>query len=79
MPPTAPTTGEQTAVTTEPPVSRVERLFSVRGRGSTHRTELVAGASMFMAAAYAVVVVPGQLVEAPVCRTAPPPPPSSSR
>ncbi|WP_329431985.1 NCS2 family permease [Streptomyces sp. NBC_01280] len=66
MPPTAPTTGEQTAVTTEPPVSRVERFFSVRGRGSTHRTELVAGASMFMAAAYAVVVVPGQLAGAGV-------------
>jgi AGZA family xanthine/uracil permease-like MFS transporter len=66
MPPTAPTTGEQTAVTTEPPASRVERLFSVRGRGSTHRTELVAGASMFMAAAYAVVVVPGQLAGAGV-------------
>lgn len=66
MPPTAPTTGEQTAVTTEPPASLTERLFSVRGRGSTHRTEIVAGASMFMAAAYAVVVVPGQLAGAGV-------------
>ena len=66
MPPTAPTADEQAVVTTEPPASPLERLFRVRGRGSTHRTELVAGASMFMAAAYAVVVVPGQLAEAGV-------------
>ncbi|MEU6661891.1 NCS2 family permease [Streptomyces sp. NPDC046821] len=66
MPSPVPTADEQTVVPNEPPASLVERLFSVRGRGSTHRTELVAGASMFMAAAYAVVVVPGQLAEAGV-------------
>ncbi|MGW5867161.1 NCS2 family permease [Streptomyces sp. NPDC055239] len=66
MPTTAPPPGEQTDAATPPPVSRVERHFGVRDRGSSHRTELVAGASMFMAAAYAVVVVPGQLASAGV-------------
>ncbi|MGW6054222.1 NCS2 family permease [Streptomyces sp. NPDC055189] len=66
MPTTAPPPGEQTDAATPPPASRVERLFGVRDRGSSHRTELVAGASMFMAAAYAVVVVPGQLASAGV-------------
>lgn len=66
MPTTAPPSGEQTDAATPAPVSLVERLFRVRGRGSSHRTELVAGASMFMAAAYAVVVVPGQLASAGV-------------
>ncbi|MGP3769201.1 NCS2 family permease [Streptomyces sp. SDT5-1] len=62
---TAPPSGEQTDGAPAP-VSLVERLFRVHGRGSSHRTELVAGASMFMAAAYAVVVVPGQLAGAGV-------------
>lgn len=62
---TAPPSGEQ-ADTAPESASLVERLFRVRGRGSTPRTELVAGASMFMAAAYAVVVVPGQLAGAGV-------------
>ncbi|MEV8320121.1 NCS2 family permease [Streptomyces sp. NPDC059900] len=66
MPTTAPPPGEQTDAATAPPASRTERLFGVRDRGSSHRTELVAGASMFMAAAYAVVVVPGQLASAGV-------------
>ncbi|MEU6767775.1 NCS2 family permease [Streptomyces sp. NPDC046853] len=66
MPTTAPPPGEQTDAATAPPASRIERLFGVRDRGSSHRTELVAGASMFMAAAYAVVVVPGQLASAGV-------------
>ncbi|GAA1931753.1 NCS2 family permease [Streptomyces durmitorensis] len=66
MPTTAPPPGEQTDAATPPPASPVERLFGVRDRGSSHRTELVAGASMFMAAAYAVVVVPGQLASAGV-------------
>ncbi|MFC8128561.1 NCS2 family permease [Streptomyces sp. NPDC057302] len=66
MPTTAPPPGEQTDATTPPPASLVERHFGVRDRGSSHRTELVAGASMFMAAAYAVVVVPGQLASAGV-------------
>ncbi|MFH8487644.1 NCS2 family permease [Streptomyces longisporoflavus] len=66
MPTTAPPPGEQTDAVTPPPASPVERLFGVRDRGSSHRTELVAGASMFMAAAYAVVVVPGQLASAGV-------------
>ncbi|GAB2826122.1 NCS2 family permease [Streptomyces daliensis] len=42
----------------------LERTFRVRERGSTPRTEVVAGLSMFVAAAYAVVVVPGQLAKA---------------
>ncbi|MEU5959371.1 NCS2 family permease [Streptomyces sp. NPDC047525] len=66
MPTTAPPPGEQTDAATPPPASPVERVFGVRDRGSSHRTELVAGASMFMAAAYAVVVVPGQLASAGV-------------
>jgi AGZA family xanthine/uracil permease-like MFS transporter len=68
MPTIAPPPGEQTDAATPPPgpASLVERLFGLRERGSSHRTELVAGASMFMAAAYAVVVVPGQLASAGV-------------
>ncbi|MER7023817.1 MULTISPECIES: NCS2 family permease [Streptomyces] len=46
------------------PASRLERLFRVRERGSTPRTEALAGLSMFVAAAYAVVVVPSQLAKA---------------
>ncbi|WP_328315924.1 NCS2 family permease [Streptomyces sp. NBC_00388] len=47
-----------------PRSSPLERLFRIRERGSTPRTEAVAGLSMFVAAAYAVVVVPGQLAKA---------------
>ncbi|MEU7488881.1 NCS2 family permease [Streptomyces sp. NPDC042319] len=47
-----------------PSGSLLERLFRVRERGSTPRTEALAGASMFVAAAYAAVVVPGQLAKA---------------
>ncbi|MFD7920061.1 NCS2 family permease [Streptomyces sp. NPDC059740] len=42
----------------------MERLFQVRARGSSPRTEALAGLSMFVAAAYAAVVVPGQLAKA---------------
>ncbi|MFJ9174845.1 NCS2 family permease [Streptomyces sp. NPDC102360] len=63
---TAPPSGEQADAAAPEPASLTERLFRVRGRGSSPRTELVAGASMFMAAAYAVVVVPGQLAGAGV-------------
>ncbi|OON82971.1 permease [Streptomyces tsukubensis] len=44
----------------------MERRFRVRERGSSPRTEAVAGLSMFVAAAYAAVVVPGQLAKAGV-------------
>ncbi|MFJ6696869.1 NCS2 family permease [Streptomyces sp. NPDC091272] len=46
--------------------SLLERRFRIRERGSTPRTEAIAGLSMFVAAAYAVVVVPGQLAKAGV-------------
>ncbi|MEV0263628.1 NCS2 family permease [Streptomyces sp. NPDC050617] len=48
------------------PAGLLERRFRVRARGSSPRTEAVAGLSMFIAAAYAVVVVPGQLAKAGV-------------
>ncbi|MEU2605814.1 NCS2 family permease [Streptomyces albus] len=44
--------------------SLLERWFAVRARGSTPRTEVLAGLSMFVATAYAAVVVPGQLAKA---------------
>ncbi|CAL9409454.1 NCS2 family permease [Streptomyces sp. enrichment culture] len=44
--------------------SLLERWFAVHARGSTPRTEVLAGLSMFVATAYAAVVVPGQLAKA---------------
>ncbi|MFG2210127.1 NCS2 family permease [Streptomyces sp. NPDC048638] len=49
-----------------PAGSFLERRFHLRARGSNIRTEVVAGLSMFLAAAYAAVVVPGQLAKAGV-------------
>lgn len=51
------------------PGSRADRIlgiFQLKERGSTVRTELLAGVSMFLASAYVVVVVPGMLADAGV-------------
>lgn len=44
--------------------SLLDRVFKLRERGTRVRTEVVAGASMFLATAYAAVVIPGQLAKA---------------
>ncbi|NLU70509.1 NCS2 family permease [Streptomyces sp. HNM0574] len=46
--------------------SAVDRMFRLRERGTSVRTELLAGVSMFLASAYVVVVVPGMLADAGV-------------
>ncbi|MGW3954765.1 NCS2 family permease [Streptomyces sp. NPDC004752] len=46
--------------------SRVDRIFGLRERGTSVRTEVLAGVSMFLASAYVVVVVPGMLASAGV-------------
>ncbi|MDJ1131172.1 NCS2 family permease [Streptomyces iconiensis] len=66
---TATTAATATATTADPAPqegggSRLERWFQMRARGSNPRTEIVAGLSMFVATAYAAVVVPGQLAKA---------------
>lgn len=45
---------------------RLDRFFSLTERDTSVRTEVVAGLSMFLATAYAAVVVPGQLAKAGV-------------
>lgn len=51
--------------TPEPsPSGRLDRWFRLSARGTSPRTEVVAGLSMFVATAYAAVVVPGQLAQA---------------
>ncbi|NBE54549.1 NCS2 family permease [Streptomyces boluensis] len=52
--------------TTPRSASRVDRLFRLSERGTSVRTELLAGVSMFLASAYVVVVVPGMLADAGV-------------
>jgi len=47
-------------------LSGLDRFFSLTERGSNVRTEVVAGLSLLLAVAYAVVVVPGQLAKAGV-------------
>ncbi len=42
----------------------VDRYFQITARGSTHRREVVAGITTFMAMVYAVFVVPGMLGKA---------------
>lgn len=42
----------------------VDRYFQITARGSTHRREMVAGITTFMAMVYAVFVVPGMLGKA---------------
>src|SRR5579884_1948720 len=42
----------------------LDRFFALTERRTSIRTEAVAGLAMFLAAAYAVVVVPGQLARA---------------
>lgn len=42
----------------------VDRYFRITARGSTHRREVVAGITTFMAMVYAVFVVPGMLGKA---------------
>lgn len=55
-------------------VSLLERWFKVRQRGSTPRTEIIAGITSFLAAAYLLVVIPKLLatggVDAGVATTA---------
>ncbi|MFE1952844.1 NCS2 family permease [Streptomyces sp. NPDC059524] len=46
--------------------SAVDRMFRLRERGTSVRTEVLAGVSMFLASAYVVVVVPGMLAGAGV-------------
>lgn len=41
--------------------SWLERRFALRSRGSTLRTECLAGVTGFLAAAYLLVVIPGLL------------------
>lgn len=50
--------------------STLDRFFKLSERGTSVRTEVVAGLSMFLAAAYVVVVVPGMLADAGVPRAA---------
>lgn len=44
--------------------SGLDRFFRISERGSRPRTEVIAGLSMFLATAYAAVVIPGQLADA---------------
>ncbi|MDA3624913.1 NCS2 family permease [Saccharopolyspora sp. WRP15-2] len=46
--------------------AKLDRWFGLAERGSSVRTELLAGLSMFFASAYAVVVIPGMLAKAGV-------------
>ncbi|WP_067487532.1 NCS2 family permease [Actinomadura hibisca] len=48
----------------------LDRFFRLSERGTSVRTEVLAGVSMFLAAAYVVVVVPGMLAGAGVPRAA---------
>ncbi|MEV3931408.1 MULTISPECIES: NCS2 family permease [unclassified Streptomyces] len=52
--------------TTARGVPRVDRFFRLSERGTSVRTEMLAGVSMFLASAYVVVVVPGMLAGAGV-------------
>ncbi|MFJ8673218.1 NCS2 family permease [Streptomyces sp. NPDC093589] len=49
---------------------RVDRIFRLTERGTSVRTEALAGVSMFLASAYVVIVVPGMLAAAGVPHTA---------
>lgn len=63
-------TPQPTAGRTRRPPALAERLFRISERGSSIRTELLAGLSMFLASAYTIVVVPSMLADAGVPRGA---------
>jgi adenine/guanine/hypoxanthine permease len=60
-----PTTGKTNRL-----AATTDRLFRISERGSSIRTELLAGISMFLASAYTIVVIPGMLADAGVPRGA---------